>query len=132
MTLLCQAGSAIRHAIDIIVLNYRRIRPVSNATRIVLRSGPVLEMAIYAQLLKTIMAEGQVILLMTSHGVKETLIRVTIFLNSDARIVLHLLIQNVLQVILVSVATYVNIEEVVLAHTCLVEVRLVTKFFIAE
>ena len=78
------------------------------------------------------MAEGQGILSMTSHGVKVTLIPVTIFLNSDARIVLHLLIQNVLQVILVSVATYVNIEEVALAHTCLVEVRLVKKLFIAE
>ena len=89
-------------------------------------------MAIYAQLLKTIMAEGQVILLMTSHRVKETLIRVTIFLNSDAKIVLQLLIRNVLQVILNSVATYVNIMEVALAHTCLVEVRLVTKLFIAE
>ena len=132
MTLLCPAGYVTRNAINFGIHSQLQIQPESNVTGTVSRSGPILEMAIYAATLKIYMEEGQVMFSMTSHGVKVTLIRDTLFLSSDARIVLHLLIQNVLQVIQISLATYVNIEEVALVHTCLVEAPLATKIYTAD
>ena len=57
MTLLCPAGSATPHAINIIVHSYWLIRPEPSATKTALRCGTVLEMAVFAAPLVMIMAE---------------------------------------------------------------------------
>jgi membrane protein insertase Oxa1/YidC/SpoIIIJ len=61
-----------------------------------------------------------------------TLIHVTIFMNSDARISIYLLIQNVLQVIQTFCAAHAYTMEVALAHTCMAEAPHATKHFISE
>ena len=129
MTLLCQVGSAIHHAVNITVHKCWQIQRESGATRTVTLSGPMLEMAISAVPLEAIMAEGLAMLLKTSLGVKVPLIRVTIVLNSDARIMIGLLIQNVLQAIQTTSAAHADTTEVVLVHTCMGRIPHATKLF---
>jgi hypothetical protein len=85
MTLLCPAGFATSHAINIGVHSYLRILPVSNATRTASRSGPVLEMVIFAAPLEMIMEEGPDMHSRASLVVKVMLLQDTIIQNSGAK-----------------------------------------------
>jgi hypothetical protein len=92
---------------------------VSSATRTALRSGPILELEIFAAPLEMIMAEEVDILSIASHLVKALLImliQVTIIQNLDAKNDLQCLIQNVLQAIQISVAALCDTMEVALGH----------------
>jgi hypothetical protein len=103
MILLCPAGFATRHAINIGVHSYWRILPASSATRIASKCGPILEMVIFVALLEILIAEALDIFSTASPVVKVMLliivIQVTIILNLDAIIVFHSLFQNVLRAI---------------------------------
>jgi hypothetical protein len=59
-------------------------------------------------------------------------ILVNIIQNSGAKLMALLLTQNVLQAIQISLAAYVDMMEVALAHTCLGEALHATRLFISE
>ena len=82
MTLLCQNGSATHHAINIGGHSYWRIPLESNATRTASRSGPILEMAIFAAPLEMIMVEEPDMLSIASHVVKAMLLIMAIQVNT--------------------------------------------------
>ena len=89
-------------------------------------------MAIFAAPLELIMEEEMDMLSIASHVVNQMLIQVTIIQNSVARIVLLYLFQNVLQVIQISVVTYVDTMEVAQGHICMEEAPHATRLFITE
>jgi hypothetical protein len=122
MALLCPAGSATRNAIYIGVHNYWLIRPALSATRTASRSGPILEMAIFAAPLEVPMAEVEDMHFQTLPDVITMLlimvIRMSIIQNSGVKFISQLLTQYVLQVIQTFHQTGVDMMEVALSHTC--------------
>jgi hypothetical protein len=122
MILLFPAGSATRNAINIGVLSYWLIRPVLSATKIASRSGPILEMAIFAAPLEVAIAEDEDMhfqaFLLVITMLLIMVIQVSIIQNSDAKYLAYLLIQHVLQVIQIRAAAYAITMEIAPVHTC--------------
>jgi len=91
MILLYPAGFATRHAINITVHNYLRILPALNATRTASRSGPILEMVIFAAPLEMPTTEVQdiqlIVLLIVKAMLHLILIQLIIIQSSGANII---------------------------------------------
>jgi len=139
MTLLCPAGFATRHAISIGVHNHGRIPLGSSAIRIASRSGPILEMAIFAAPLELIMTQEMqhIRVLLVVRAELLPLIQLSIIKNSAVKCLAPLHTRNVLQVINNTPYSIASILEAALVHSCQEEAPhairpLMTEQFIAR